>query len=523
MKMSGLGTAAVLAMLASACSGDSAHAGTGTGGTGSGGAKTGDGGGTVSDGGEKDGGQEGGTASCEGTQSTDPMFSQAMQVLRDTMKDRGLPGAALAVVKDGEILGVGVAGSKTTGGCAGLETLFHAGFVASGFITALATLDAVEDGKLDLSAPITNYVPGLTVSNGNASDITLHTLLNGSSGYWAESLSTGSDATSCNGSLEDAYVKATNPVLYAKPGSVPREWYVNQELAGLALQNADGKPFVTAATDRVLGPLAMGGTYDEAAAEAGDFAGGAYGPFPACKNQEPAVGYSGSIRDVAKLYQYLTGGPGSLLTSETLDKALSRQGDGFYSNTYDTYMGMGATVGAGDDRVFGDGYDYGAAMGFRIYRQRRLALVVLANGVSTVPPLPTEVILDTVAQIYDPTLGPLPQFGEPYTPDPATLPSLVGTYQDDLGFKGTGPRTLTIALDPADPHRLAGTVTANGASDAVALAGSCCADNFTITLGANPMPATDPWREVRLYRDTDGNGSIFQINGDNGPPFFRVP
>lgn len=518
--------AALLAMLSGACSSDGkkSPSAAGTGGSaGTGGALQSGGETGVTDGGE--------APSCEGTQTADPKFSQAMQVLRDTLAKDNIPGGAIAVIQDGQIANIGVAGSKSASVCDPItpDTLFQSTGV-SPFITALAVLDAVEDGKLSLTAPITDVVPTLTVTNGDASEITLHHLLSGNSNYWAENLSSGTQASACIDSLADAFVNATNPILKASPGSMPDYLFLNWELAGLALQNADGKPFVDAVTERVLAPLSMGGTYDPASFLANDHAlesgsGDAYGR---CPNAAPSDGYSGSIRDVAKLVQYLSGGQGSILDPSGLDTMLANQGPFFFSAAHVVYGGIGATHDDfGGDLVMQAIIGMGFSSAVRIYRQRGLALITLFNASAGAPPWPADQVNEAIAPIYDPTLKPwfAPPFNDlAYAPDPTSLPSLVGTYRDDLGFKGTGPRTLTVSVDPTDSGKLIGTVTgSDGASDAVSFDGAFCADNFTITLGTNPLPATDLWRYVRFWRDAAGNGSAIQLYGDNGPPFLRLP
>ena len=108
--------AAILALVSTACSDDDGQTtargsggNSGTGGT----AASGGAGGAAAGGGDAG---SAGTPSCTGTQTTDEKFSQAMQVLRDIMTERDIPGGALAVVKDGKLVNLGVAGSKRAKG-----------------------------------------------------------------------------------------------------------------------------------------------------------------------------------------------------------------------------------------------------------------------------------------------------------------------------------------------------------------------------------------------------------------------
>jgi CubicO group peptidase (beta-lactamase class C family) len=514
---SGFGVAAVMALLAGGCSdggGTQATPG-GTGGSGGPGGAASKGGasgssGASGSGGEADGGA--GKPSCDGTQTTDPKFAQAMKVLRDQLAKSGIPGGAIAIIKDGKLVDLGVAGSKRSAVCDPItpDTLFRT-LSATSLITSIAALDAVEDGKLSLTAPITDAVPTLTVSNGNASDITLHHLLASSSMLHKDR--SDADCTS----LADGFASARNPVLWAKPGTMGDLDPTGMELAGLALENADKRPFADAVRARVLGPLAMGGAFDTATIEASDHSGGHSGAIEegvqaGCHNLEPSTQYHGSIRDMAKLTAYLTGGAGQILDPSTLEAMLSRQGPALWSVEYTVYGARVYRFDVRDDLLSRNGVGWGFGMDVLIYQQRRLAVVVLVNA-RTEP----WAVAEPVARIYDPTIKLAPP-DYPFTPDPASLPSLVGTYKDALGVNKTGPRTLEVFLEPADSGKLAGTLTgSDGTSTPVSFVGRWSADNFDLRAGRSV--------EVRFWRDAAGNGYAISLDNDgkSGPPFFRAP
>lgn len=90
-----------------------------------------------------------------------------------------VPGAELAVVRDGEVLfagGVGVRGVDDPAPV-GPQTLFHHGSCGKAY-TALAAALVADDGRLDLDAPARRYVPELRLPDmGIADRVTTRDLL----------------------------------------------------------------------------------------------------------------------------------------------------------------------------------------------------------------------------------------------------------------------------------------------------------------------------------------------------------
>lgn len=518
----GLGMAAVLALLSGACSddgGETNSAAGGAGGTGGSGGQAGAGGSAGS----------AGAPSCVGTESTDENFSQALQVLRDALDAQKVPGGAIAIIKDGKLLNLGVAGSKRGLLCDPItpDTLFRQQF-ATELITSIATLDAVEDGKLSLTDPIKPVAPTLSVTHGDVQQITLHHLLTGSAMYYADSIDGSIEAengpawdigSECMDNLADAFANAKNPVIQATPGSMNNHLNNNFELAGLALENVDKKPFADAVKARVLGPLAMGGAFDKASIEASDHSIGHEagqiedGLHADCRNRDPSEGYHGSIRDMAKLAEYLTGGAGQILEPTMLDAMLSEQGVHFTSFAYTFYGGDGYRADAiQDDVVWASGWGWGFSTDFTIYRQRGLVVITLMNAQNGDP----AAVSTAVARIYDPSLEQEEFPQKAYTPDLASLSTLVGKYEDNLGFKGITQRTLDVSLDSG--NKLVGTLSASDSPSAepVSFEGAYGADNFELTVPPNTYLA-------RFWRDDAGNAYAISLVGKYGPPFFLAP
>lgn len=281
----------------------------------------------------------GGEASCLGTVTEDKMLADALHLLRAFLKVNSVPGGgAIAIVKDGHTLGIGTTGSKTVHGCDPItEDTLMLTTTTSELITAIALLDAVEEGKIALDTRITSIVPLWTPPSphGSVDDITLEHLLTHTSGYRAYSDQWYAFNT-CT-TLEDSVLNPELRLLYWTPGTMHAPLIrSNTEIAAFALEQIDGASFEDAVRARVLDPLGMGGLYDKAEVEASDHAAGHYDnladvPVEGCANRHPSDGYYASIRDMARLLEMLTGDGSGVLEPETLEAVLSPQGVSFWA------------------------------------------------------------------------------------------------------------------------------------------------------------------------------------------------
>jgi len=106
------------------------------------------------------------------------------ELVSRVLAKQGLPGMSVAVLRDGKILlarGYGYA-SLELRAPATAETLYGLGSVSKQF-AATAVMLLVQDGKVELDAPIAGYVPGLPEE---WADITVRHLLTHTSGIREE-------------------------------------------------------------------------------------------------------------------------------------------------------------------------------------------------------------------------------------------------------------------------------------------------------------------------------------------------
>src|SRR5437870_4756333 len=150
------------------------------------------------------------------------------------------------------------------------ETLFQIGSIGKSF-TACALLQLVDEGRVDLHVPVTEYLPWFEVRT-RFQPITLHHLLTHSAGIVA-----GSDITS--DSLFDVWA-----LRHTETGSAPGElfWYSNvgYRVIGAVLEAVEGRAYADILRARVLEPCAMSSTEPVITNATRERHAVAYGPWP---------------------------------------------------------------------------------------------------------------------------------------------------------------------------------------------------------------------------------------------------
>ena len=277
-------------------------------------------------------------ASPEGLEPTgDELAARMDAYLAANFPRAGAPGLAVAVVDAG-----GVRYLRTFGDCPDADAPFVVGSLSKSF-TAVAVMQLVEQGAVDLDAPASRYAPGYDVPD----EVTVRSLLNQTSGFGAyDSLAEAAD-----GELGETF----GAFSYAN---------ANYDLLGRVVEGASGEDYARYLDEHVLEPLGMASTTaDPARAEALGMVPGHRDWFglPVADGFRhaqgdgawggPASGYvASSVRDMASyLRMYLNGGMGDgarVLSADSvrrmfLDRVPDPEGD--------TYYGMGWTPFSWDD------------------------------------------------------------------------------------------------------------------------------------------------------------------------------
>ncbi len=186
-----------------------------------------------------------------------PSFDTAeLDTFVDEMMDAyDVPGVGLAVVENGEIVYVRGYGVRdvATGAPVTPATQFAIGSTTKSF-TALGMMILVEEGRVDLDAPVTTYLPEFRLADPEATrTVTVRHLLSHSTGLVRTDASTFDRSVTAADLIRDA---ATTE-LVGKPGEVFVYSNVNTIVAGEIIERVTGRSWEDFTRERVLQPLGM--------------------------------------------------------------------------------------------------------------------------------------------------------------------------------------------------------------------------------------------------------------------------
>jgi CubicO group peptidase (beta-lactamase class C family) len=174
-----------------------------------------------------------------------------------------MPGVSLAIVEGDQIVHLRGFGRARPGGePPSPHTPFMIGSLNKSF-TALAVMQLVEAGKIDLDAPIQRYLPWFRVADPRASaQITVRHLLNQTSGLPTSSGEGPlADFDSSPGTAE-RQARALSALVLTRPvGSAFEYSNSNYSLLALIIEAASGKSYADYVQKHIFAPLDMRHTY----------------------------------------------------------------------------------------------------------------------------------------------------------------------------------------------------------------------------------------------------------------------
>jgi CubicO group peptidase (beta-lactamase class C family) len=194
-------------------------------------------------------------------------FESVDTFIKEQMERLNVPGAALAIVEGDQIVHLCGFGRARPGGEAPTpQTPFFIGSLTKSF-TALAIMQLMEAGKVELDAPVQRYLPWFSVADPQAStQITVRHLLNQTSGLstWSgwiplADLDDRPDAAERQARALSTF-KLTRPV-----GSAFEYSNMNYNLLGLIIEAASGESYAGYIQSHVFDPLGMRHSYTEPA------------------------------------------------------------------------------------------------------------------------------------------------------------------------------------------------------------------------------------------------------------------
>jgi CubicO group peptidase (beta-lactamase class C family) len=195
-------------------------------------------------------------------------FEEIDAYIAEQIKRLNIPGAALAIVEGDQIVHLRGFGRTRPGGePPSPQTPFFIGSLTKSF-TALAVMQLVEAGKVELDAPVQCYLPWFRVADPQASaQITVRHLLNQTSGLPMlpgminlANFDSRPDAT-------ERQARALSTLVLAHPvGSVCEYCNLNYDLLGLITEAVSGEAYADYIQNHIFTPLGMSHSYTSKAA-----------------------------------------------------------------------------------------------------------------------------------------------------------------------------------------------------------------------------------------------------------------
>ncbi|MGG0646537.1 serine hydrolase domain-containing protein [Bacillus mycoides] len=247
-------------------------------------------------------------------------------------KSHGTTSVQYALIDNGKLTLSGQAGKNDMEGEQPLtkDTLYGIGSVSKMYATA-AVMKLVDEGKVDLDAPVVNYVPDFKMKDGRYKRITPRMLLNHSSGLQGSTLSNAflfndNDTYSHDFLLQ----QLSNQSLKADPGAFSVYCNDGFTLAEILVERVSGMSFTEFLHQRFTEPLKMNHTKTPQDKWRDEKRAGLY--FPAYQGQLPIEsvnvigtgGVSSTAADMVRFSQLFMG-QGKGILSDKVVKAMEQE------------------------------------------------------------------------------------------------------------------------------------------------------------------------------------------------------
>ncbi|MBI1353642.1 MAG: serine hydrolase [Acidobacteria bacterium] len=342
--------------------------------------------------------------------------------------DKQLPAVSIAVVDDQETI------FSEGFGEASADSVYRVGSVSK-LYTDIAVMRLVEQGLLDLDAPVADALPAFHPQNDFPQDITLRHLMAHRSGLVREPpVGSYFDASEPSIAAIVESLKATRAIL--EPGSKTKYSNAALVVVGGVVEAAAGKPFADHMREQILAPLGMTSssygrlpalearipkalmwTYDR------EF------PAPTFDVLVPAGNLYSSMPDQARLLQAIFRRGAPLLEPETFAKMLEPQFDP------QARFGLGFAMGTfqGHKRIGHGGAVYGFSTELAALPDEKIGVVAAASRDFT-----NDVVGRIANRALELTLAwkageEIPPWTPPQPVDAATRQAAAGLYASESG------------------------------------------------------------------------------------------
>lgn len=177
--------------------------------------------------------------------------------MAEYLDSSALTGATVAVTHGTRVVHTAGYGSDAAGAPMRADTPMAVASVSKAF-TALAVMQLVEEGAVELDTPVRDYLPEFETADPRSDEITVRQLLNQSSGMSDQGFREKSEAQPA--SLEEAVARLRTAELVADPGTESHYHNPNYHVAARIVEVVSGQPFADYLRGNVFDPLGMDDT-----------------------------------------------------------------------------------------------------------------------------------------------------------------------------------------------------------------------------------------------------------------------
>jgi CubicO group peptidase (beta-lactamase class C family) len=325
------------------------------------------------------------------------------QYVEARLADHRVAGASLVLVQDGKLIHSRSFGHARSDVAMTADTPLVIGSLSKAF-TATAVLQLVDQGKIDLDAPIQRYLPEFKLADANAAaKVSVRHLLNQTSGLPATAPRAPQPAT-----LNQHVAALRNTSLEAEPGQRHVYSSPNYQVLGLLVERVSKMSFADYVTAHIFTPLRMTHSHTDAARAAGDGLADGHNywfglTFPSAYAHEPDRLPTASIistaADLGRFAAAHLGDGTPILSADGLKSA--HAGAGLTGGSFKYAMGWRAGKTAGIESLWHGGAlpSYRGAM--VLIPERKLGIVLLTNSSSMFADHTREIATGVVSLLDD--------------------------------------------------------------------------------------------------------------------------
>lgn len=330
----------------------------------------------------------------------DDLLSAYEDYINESIKQTGIPGAAIAIIQDSSIIylkGFGVR-SVDTQEPVDVHTVFRLASVSK-CLTGVLTGVMVKDSVFSWDDPVIKYIPDFELKSPEyTKQLSIRNVLSHTTGL---PYHTYTNLIEEGKTFPELRAELKNVDMISAPGKVYSYQNVAYSLIGDVIKATTGNTFAEEMKARVFGPLHMANAsvsyeamiQNSNVAQPHLYRGRKWKPIPISEtyyNTAPAGGINASITDMAKLMVALLGNKENIVAGETISQLFEpevratakNRNFNRWSRVKRSYYGIGWRIlqFKNDTIAYHGGYVNGYRSEIAINPNRKVAICVLANG-----------------------------------------------------------------------------------------------------------------------------------------------